>query len=688
MVIYIKSGDRLYTSIGGVIYEIPTNSNIGGTLNQEYYNVSKDLREDILKKNKDLTKHMETIEETYKNSNNIIHLTNEDFINGTYVISEPGLYIVDEDITFNPNNYSYMLSSEAEDLRTANGLMINEIKKCDTSKVYPSQFGKYDPKAYGLGFFAMIAITVENVVLDLNGKKIEQSVEHNLQQRFFSVLELADQPFLNSQGPHSFGEEIDSATNVWVKNGTLGRSSHHGIHGNNNVNVLLTDLKFDDFEVSPVALNKVDGLHCNNLNIIKNNQTIPVKAVWSSARFIKPYVQEMYNRMEELNVGSPFTINGKTIETVKENLENTLINVYDLVLSGNFNEENLNEDYKVFGNPTGLIDGNGYGILINSGGVAVNDFPVTRESVSKNVYLNNVSVNNMLVNVEEIPALKNEEDKAMNDPVGAVFQTQNTYNGELLTIYENGLYKGTSISDAQLLVAKAIHNGFEFSLSTKRNSISERVIEWVDEIASMEEIDGPGIYESDMHPQLSVYNRFTFIGNGDCMHHVNKGLVCYKMDAGENIYMENCNINKCKNIGLMGSKLANDNIAYKNILGTSHGKSTKFGYTGCNARGISVCSSKNVYISNSEIRNISSDYGKVVGVDVHEISENVFVDTCQTICLKAGVLSDIELLDENPTVRPIAIGYRDGDKAKNVVFNNVECSELSGLKTYCKLIEE
>ena len=55
--------------------------------------------------------------------------------------------------------------------------------------------------AYHLGFFAAITVESDDVILDLNGKSLKQSKLHNLQQRFYSHIELASAPFIPKQGP-------------------------------------------------------------------------------------------------------------------------------------------------------------------------------------------------------------------------------------------------------------------------------------------------------------------------------------------------------------------------------------------------------------------------------------------------------------------------------------------------------
>jgi hypothetical protein len=98
----------------------------------------------------------------------------------TFRIRTPGVYRLGEDISFNPNS------------RFAGG------NGAPTEEQFVA--GLYSRRAYGLGFFAAITIECSDVDLDLAGHKLEQSVEHALTQRFFSLIELADAPFHYAQG--------------------------------------------------------------------------------------------------------------------------------------------------------------------------------------------------------------------------------------------------------------------------------------------------------------------------------------------------------------------------------------------------------------------------------------------------------------------------------------------------------
>ena len=164
--------------------------------------------------------------------NGVITLQQTDFAAGAYIITMPGTYQLSTDILFKPTG---ILSNAAPE----------QWMFPDTSTA------PYSASPFRLGHFAAIIIQADGVTLDLNGKKLSQSVEHALVQRFFSLIELSSSPFPPNVGPAAFGTAVgfEVATNVIIKNGKLGRSSHHAIHGNNNVGVTLSNLDISDFEV-------------------------------------------------------------------------------------------------------------------------------------------------------------------------------------------------------------------------------------------------------------------------------------------------------------------------------------------------------------------------------------------------------------------------------------------------------
>jgi len=120
----------------------------------------------------------------------------------------------------------------------------------------------YYSNAFTLGYFSAICVEADDVTLLLNGYTIEQGPGHALLQRFFAIIYLASAPFIPAVGPLDFvgPNEFVSAKNFGVFGpGKLGLSSHHGIHGNNNENITVCGVTFEDFEVAAVSLNNVDG---------------------------------------------------------------------------------------------------------------------------------------------------------------------------------------------------------------------------------------------------------------------------------------------------------------------------------------------------------------------------------------------------------------------------------------------
>ena len=200
-----------------------------------------------------------------------------DFDHGTLIIDRPGQYKLCEDISFKPNP-----PLRGNDAATP------------PAEYFQPDFSVYDERAYGLGFFAAITIEAPNVDLFLNGHTIQQSREHSVIQRFYANIELASAPFIAGTGPHDFAVEgpgaFRAASNVRILGpGTIGRSAHQGIHGNENQNVEVSGVTFEDFEVAAVSLNNVDGLVIKNNRVLRNRKDVPVNGMFSAAHFITPY---------------------------------------------------------------------------------------------------------------------------------------------------------------------------------------------------------------------------------------------------------------------------------------------------------------------------------------------------------------------------------------------------------------
>ncbi|KAL7531749.1 hypothetical protein ACHAXR_004213 [Thalassiosira sp. AJA248-18] len=371
---------------------------------------------------------------------NAICLNQVDFDQGTKIISTPGIYKLCENISFGPNG-------------PAPGELPNE-------DAYDPVFnGLYSTNEFGLGFFTALSIASPDVTIHLQGDTIEQSAGHALMQRFLSVIELASSPFISSAGPAQFvgdGESFIPASNFNIFGpGVIGRSSHHGIHGNDNTNVTIVGNEFIDFEVAAVSLNNVDSLEILNCNIERNRHDVRIVGLFSTARFLRPYGKYLKSQGYEMELYDSQTKKTKTKSAadIYDNLITAIKNVYqDVVLdNGQIRENNHREEYGLFHNPFNVVDGPCYAFLVHGKGPAVGgqgeDFDETDDTVtSSNVVIKDNTINGIKCWNNEVPALSegdcgsNDGCVVFNDARGSIFQTVKTFDSQnpYLAIGEDG----------------------------------------------------------------------------------------------------------------------------------------------------------------------------------------------------------------------------------------------------------
>lgn len=449
-------------------------------------------------------------------STNIINLYNSDFERGTYRILKPGIYKLGENIIFNPNSGEDWFPTESQ--------LRNE----------------YSSSAFFLGFFAAITVETSNVCIDLNGYQISQSPMHALKQRFFQTIELNSSPFLLGEGPTgTFANSgFVAAKNVWIKNGTIGLTSHYAIHGNNNCNVYISSVKINNFETGGIALNQIENLVIKKCYINSSRIDTPVTAFFSVLRFIlktcKNEIMTKYYDFTFRNIKfSSFLYRLEKLEkTVSDNYINS---GFQTVLSDHedaYNKEILNYIH----NKTGINDGSSIvGIQITPKGVAINGFdekvcPHAKigicddDSRSKNVFIVKTSIYNINSHLDEIVACM-DGDK----PVAGVM-------GELPDfekfVDENGHYRPTIINDAQFCFGK-LANQHRDELPLCTSYIPEYLIKWAEDRTKL----------SDAVKGHEFKLRFGF----DIMGHTNKGVVGLRLGGTHDITLSRVRIHTINN---------------------------------------------------------------------------------------------------------------------------------------------
>ena len=555
------------------------------------------------------------------------YLYQSDFNEGTYLIEEPGYYILKEDIVFNPNpNDDYMPRPDQE---------------------------KYNKPGFSLGFFAVISISAKDVYLDLNGYSISASEEFTLQQRFFSIIELANSPFIFGQGPGDFStqESFKSAENVIIRKGLLGRSSHHGIHGNMAQKVLLEKLTVTDFEFIGIALNGSNNVVAHKLDIKKNRMT-PVLATYSAARFSRMFAKRLLS-MDLLNQDERYEL-GKKLLSLEFEMNNTF---NEIMKTGKTTSE-------LFRNDSMLPDGNVYGFLVKNKGVAVNEFESSGQKV-ENVFLRKVNVEKLKCRVDEVICLTQKNGKgAVNDVAGAVLQIDKIKD-------QNGVYKGTVLSDLQLYLAELSLN---LNMPLGKSNISQDIIDWA---------------KSGQSIDILLNKGYKYKSGGDSMQHLAKAAISYRFDAIQNLSLEKCSFYKIKNYACLGNE----------DCPTKHDASKRKYYSGNNVTGINIsyCSEVEIYKFNGE--KLFSKDGDATGINVIFNSKNVRLVNVKLSNIKAGTLYKGRWVGETyygkhinyenvkvPNKKPQSVGIRYENNAI-IQFRDVCISDLHSCETPVKILK-
>jgi hypothetical protein len=437
---------------------------------------------------------------------NPIYLKQSDFDTGTYRITASGYYVLSEDIVFHPNPD-------------------NNFKP--TAQQFNDNVYCINP--YRLGFFAAITIETSDVVLDLNGFSISQSTQHNIMQRFFALIELANTPFIPKTGPADFGANIHSATNSIIKNGVLGLSSHHGIHGNNNDHILMHDLTIKDFEVAAISLNGGNHIYIKDNDIQGTNTNISSNAMLSQCLFGLPFLKTIKELYPDAYLE---TIEGQiNIDSIIHNIESE---------TNLFIQSQLNNDSTMyqglFNNASGLLDGNVYGIVLNSKGPVVGKFKTLSPTNTRNsfVMIENTSINNIISDGLEIigygPNNTISDGSYGKDqlvgPVGDIIPFSSIIN-------EDGFYIGNILTNMQLIINKYGKNKKEKGTS----NVPRKLIEEMEK------------HEKPILTLLEEYNMYP-INERDAMGHNMKGNAGVFISQGQHIILKQLSIDTIINNGL------------------------------------------------------------------------------------------------------------------------------------------
>ena len=527
----------------------------------------------------------------------VYELYQSDFDHGTLIMSEPGLFKIMEDIVFEPTTTDVLGAIQCD--------MPEAAEYCD-SRGSPRD-------GYRLGFFAAITMQSKYVFLDLNGKTISQGRKSVINQRFYSHIETADQPFIPNQGPADFGGTIDSCETCAIYGpGTLARSSHHGIHGNTNRQLLIMDVKFEDYEVAAISLNGAVDLAIYKCVAMGHARNIPTRAPFSQAVFLLRFWDIF------ANTGPMFGFTpGKTaydaVKAKADALRMVIVPMIDYIASET-SDNNSGMSYSSLRNSvpgadfflmkphmatgTRCVDGNNYGIVVNRVGVAVGPFidrsAFEPEKATRDVVIEDVQIYGTCGNIHEVVFLTGSGP----DVAGGMSNLDDTSDPATRMSVHNAMDDLRS-AFAQYSDCKGpgVSGVAEFAAMRAMGMMGtfKATCEWSDWYESTE----IPYSDTDMTP----------VCNADAMNHKQKGVFGLFMQGVEGAIVKDVTVEGVVNHGALGSTICGPYIS------DSNPPSHLLGYTGCQAYGYAVIASVDVmFKGNNTIKDVSSTLCHASGI--------------------------------------------------------------------------
>jgi len=503
----------------------------------------------------------------------VIYLSNRDFEEGTYVIDTPGIYVLTEDIVMRPN-----------------GPEVNaRMQPMKNSSKYRFEQG------YWLGFFAAIAISVDDVFIDLNQKSIKQSRRFQARQRFFTSIQLGDKPFKAGTGPPQFKAlktPLVPANNVVITNGRLGRSSHMGIHGINVNNIWVHKLHIEAFETGGIQVNGCKFCYITESNVGPSSRSVPALATLSQANLL---LRIMEAEQPELLTTDPFLSLALAVDSfIDGTCQGTLCEVFRAPVES--------DDVSTLPDGSAL-----YGILFHKAAPAIHEFMScadvgdSEQETFGPVFLQDVQIKGLRLRTDEIATMKVGE-KVVMGPAGDVFQVHR--------VHKDGNYNGNVLSDAQVAVGQLwldveqVKSGEELFSLYGSTYMPAELLDWAHGSGTLADVE-----EKLVEKKLGV----SYECNHDCMGHFNKGVMGIRLTLVDDVSLQNVRIKQLSNFG----------------HGTTHSACDAFedDYIGNDVRGM-VAFMSNITATGVKVNHLESDCGSTYAFEQrHQTSLVGTVDT-------------------------------------------------------------
>merc|ERR1719334_2620341 len=465
--------------------------------------------------------------------------------------------------------------------------------------------------AYFLGFFAGITVEVDDVVIDLQGHEIRMHQSFYYQQPYFSIIELESQPFLPQQGPGFFGSDPLFPATVEIRNGVLGLSSHHAIHGNWNDDIIIENIHVKDFQTHGIQLNGFDGLTVRNCEIGPTTEIAYLNGNYGHMRLIMPTLKSV---AQDSDVQNPNTIHfhgrkkAVTMWQLLDKLVEEMDMAYNFAMYGTTYDDHpfWQEAVEMFISPSGLPYGAVlYGLFLNYPSAGIFGWHVN-DKLSYNATVENVYIHDLRHKGIEVVGFQYNGRvfcNAFNGPLPAhdIFGEE-VWNVQHSLKYDDdepveASYSGTIISDIHIAQFFWGKDNFDYWPGIPYLGKHDQLMRWATDMNET--------YIADERSSID------FSCNEDAMFHPSKGLVAMKASGVDGLVMKNVRVENIQDETPLGSDLC----GYKSgKYHFSQQSPYQIGYSMNMVMGITLDFVSRTDLSDISIDKMTSDTGLVYGL--------------------------------------------------------------------------
>jgi hypothetical protein len=476
------------------------------------------------------------------NVDSAIPLSQSDFDSGSYRITKPGYYYFTENVSFRP-------IAEAEATRT-------DIPPIDA-------------------WFTALSVECDNVIIDLNTKTFECAQEFINTNSFkvFSLIELSNSPFPHFDFAYRGETKLKTAHNVEIKNGIIGRSSHHGIHGNNNSDIYVHDVVIRDWEVAGIALNSLLNGEIKDSVISGIEHKVPFTGQLALMKSAEVMLKNLVRKGDVVAASYMSALQ-------------------PLITDPTFNGETY---------PSGASEGNCFGIFLNR---AFDIGPVVprhcADGTVNSVVIDNVTICNVKCEMLEVIGIANNNGVQLKGFPYGILRWEDAY--------PNGVFAPNALIKAQVYGANAVKPQL-YPAGFADNILSDQPDE--------------ALFLSHVKP----------VFNADDAGHRMKGAYGIRVDCGHGVTIKDCRIINIQGLGVQGKYLsdiaANENYAFEPTRYNADARPFEVGrYTGNDVYGISLAACRNCHVINTKVLECWSRNGHVHGIAVINGSEANIFENC------------------------------------------------------------